>query len=550
MKLCRFLLSIILLCILVSCSEKTTQVQQDSLAPVRTPEEERYITSMTANPDIIYADYGLTWSEISVTVKDGNNDPVQHQLVSFRTNLGQCLLNAATDSLGVARSTFWAWDEAGIATITAFARNYDQQNTDVLLSADTCQVQVFVYPIPGTPQIVHRLEFITQSNIDLNVANTYGVDTAVIRVKLYDMFNNVITTPRDVWFRFADEFPPSGVTLNNYSAPHAVKAVSNNGIAQVILRSGTRTGTVNVKAFCFVGDHIVSSIKSNIHIYPGAPHQIDVSAGGNNCGIIQGNGIWKLVIAAEVKDIYGNPVCYGASVWFQLPEDLFGCTIQTNGYVGNESVCGDSLAGVAYTTLTYHGDYSNEKVKVRAVTGGANGMEVLGESYITLPVNRPLLVLEIIPGNIIFHGNYNPTPKEARADIYAYVYDLQGCHIHNARVKLSSHYGDFEYIPGTNEDPLNCNQPVTPNIIVTDWYDPYAETIPGDPTTYTDVPDGQDGIAQGRIILYVDDIPLGDPMTGSPENRTPGILYVAVYGKLLGTHVTSATGIVLIRYPT
>jgi len=504
---------------------------------------------MTANPDIIYADYGLTWSEISVTVKDGNNEPVQHQLVSFRTNLGHCLTYVATDSLGVARSTFWAWDEPGIATITAFARNYDQQNPDVLISADTCQVQVFVYPIPGIPQTVHRLEFISPINIDLNVAGE-NVDTIPVRVKLYDMFGNLITTPKDVWFCFADEFPPSGVTLNNHYAPHAVKAVSNNGIAQVILRSGTRPGTFGVKAFCFVGDHTVSKIKSNIHIYSGAPNQIDISAGGNNCGIIQGNGIWKLVIAAEVKDIYGNPVEYGCSVWYYLPADLYGCTIQANCYVGNESICGDSLAGVAYTTLTYHSRYSNEKVKVRAVTGGVNGMEVLGEEYITLPVNRPVLELEIIPGNMVFHGNTNPSPKEARALVNASVFDQQGCPIHNARIKLTSKYGDFEYIPGTNEDPLNCNLPETPNIIVTDWYNPNAVAIPGVPTTYTDVNDGQDGIAQGRIILYVDDIPLGDPMTGSPENRCPGLLYVVVYGKLLGTHQTSSTGITLIRYPT
>jgi hypothetical protein len=192
--------------------------------------------------------------------------------------------------------------------------------------------------------------------------------------------------------------------------------------------------------------------------------------------------------------------------------------------------------------LIYSGIYTFESLKIRAVTGGFNGVEVAGEAWIILPLNQPQLELEIIPGNIVYHGNTNTVPLSDTADLNLSLFDVQGNPIHNARISMTSTRGVFEYTVGTNEDPLNSNTTATPHIVVTDWYD--ADSLNA-PIPYQDVNDGQDGLAQGLIRFYAFEIPLGDPMT-----NTPGVTSVTVTARLLGTAASATSTTTLIRYPT
>ncbi len=465
-------------------------------------------------------------------IKDQYSNVVPSKPIKFRTNLGTFVntvqeITTNSDIDGIARVRFTPGLQAGAATITAFA------------NGDTLQDQL-IFNIRST--MIHSIQFTQAGQIDLNVANTGGTESAILKVKLYDINGNLIDAPKNVYFKIMNPNPPLGANLNNQPVTDSVLVISNGGEAQISVNSGTESGILNIKASCTADNRYVTATKPNIVIHAGPPHRVVPFASGFNSGEDMGGGLWRIIAGASVYDIYNNPVDYGTSVWFLLPDDVTNCQIGANAYVGNESAQGDSTAGVAYTTLIYSGVYTFESIKIRAVTGGIGGIEIFGEAWVVLPLNQPQLELEIIPGNIVFRGNTNTVPQSATADLNLSLFDQQGNPIHNARISMTSTRGIFEYTAGTNEDPMNSNSPLTPHIVVTDWYDAHSlnAQIP-----YQDVNDGEDGLARGLIRFFAYEIPLGDPMT-----NTPGVTSVTVTARLLGTASSATSTTTLIRYPT
>jgi len=482
-------------------------------------------TSSVASPN---------WIWMRAELKDSYNNVCAITPVKFRTNLGTFLntvqeITTNSDVQGLAQVRFTPGLQAGAATITALA------NGDTLTHA-------IIFNIKSND--IYSIQFTQSGQIDLNVANTGGTETAILKVKLYDINGNLIDTPQNVYFKLANGAPPAGSNLNNSPQGDSVLVISNGGEAQISVNSGTESGVLIIKASCtsMTTGRYVRAMKANIVIHAGPPHTIVPFISGYNTGENMGGGLWRVVAGASIFDTYGNPVDYGTSVWFTMPDLSFDVQIQANTYAGNESANGDSTAGVAYTVLTYSGIYSLEQVKVRATTGGIGGADVYGESFCILPLNQPQLELEIVPGHIDFHGNTNPTPPTATAILNASLFDIQGCAIHKARISLTSTRGFFEYTPGTCEDPNNCNPQDDAHIIVTDWYD--QNSLNNNPP-YWDVNDNQDGLAQGLIRFYATEIPLGDPMT-----NTPGSTTVTITARLLGTNTSAQTTENLLRYPT
>jgi hypothetical protein len=472
---------------------------------------------------------------MNAEIKDLYNNVVPSKPIKFKTTLGTFVntvqeITTNSDASGVAKVRYTPGLQAGAATISAFA------------NGDTLQDQL-IFSIKSTN--IHSIQFAQAGQIDLNVANTGGTESSIIKVKLYDINGNLIDAPKNVYFRIMNPTPPDGANLNNQPVWDSVLVVSNGGEAQISVNSGTESGILNIRASCTADGKYVKATKPNIVIHAGPPHTVVPQASGFNTGTARGGGLWQIIAQASVYDVYNNPVDYGTSVWFSLPGDMMNCQIGASGFVGNESVEGDSTAGVAYTTLIYSGIYTFESIKIRAETGGINGTQVIGEAWIVLPLNQPQLEVEIIPGNLVFHGNDAPVPASATATINASLFDIQGCAIHNAQISMTSTRGVFEYTVGTNEDPMNCNSPATPWIIVTDWYDIFSQNPIITPIPYNDVNDNEDGKAQGKIRFYAWEIPYGDPMTGAP-GQTP----VTVTVRLLGTGSTNTANIQLLRYPT
>ncbi|HCX59337.1 MAG TPA: hypothetical protein DG355_01605, partial [Candidatus Cloacimonas sp.] len=113
----------------------------------------REITSIKAVPDTIYADNNVTFSRISVQVKDGENFGVRNQMVNFKTDIGNIITDVTTDSTGVATSTFWDSGDTGMATIVAIVRNFHETVKDSIISMDSDTIRVYIAPVPEIDQI-------------------------------------------------------------------------------------------------------------------------------------------------------------------------------------------------------------------------------------------------------------------------------------------------------------------------------------------------------------------------------------------------------------
>jgi len=739
------LLMIILVSFSASCDRRNPPPILPTVPPPPPVSELRFITRITASPTVIYSDNNITYSTISVEVKDGEGFGVSNQIVNFKTNLGRVLTNVPTDSTGVAKTTFWDDGDVGMATIMAVVRKFHATVTDSLVSADTTTVQVEIKPIPdiadvnlrfpgeqepylmtvmqtvnlvavpinsegntvpnntlvtfsctqgrfldsgdnelgssvvaptfngqatvrfsswtdantepGSPMAVvtatiagvsdsrevvikpgrpafidldsfvkvgeqlveadtssvgspnqiwihagltdvynnlcpsqpvkfttdlgtfmnasqavnintetsgdyfgwarvrftpglsagaaaikatangdtlqmqtiftitsnelHSISFTQTDQINLNVANTGGLQSAILRVKLRDINGNLIDAPQRVYFKIMNSNAPSGANLNGYPQADSVEVVSNGGEAQISVNSGTASGLLTIRA-SWISDDAVRYIyaqKNNIviHAGPPAPGGIVPFIGGFNTGTNIGGGVWRIIAGAIVKDIHNNPVDKGTAVWFELLNNP-ACQIQAEAYVGNVSINGDSLAGVAYTVFTYSGSYTFDVITIRANCGeDADGNPIYGEADVVLPLNDPRFEIQAQPAALYF--DLNQVPPEY-SNIHCLLTDGQGLPIENGYVMLLCTRGNFVQ---------NLNGLYDPTLPPNEWW-----------RVITDA----NGLAQGRIACKAQEIPLPDPMT-----MTPGTADVLITGRILGTNVQSNTSITLFRYP-
>lgn len=674
------MIAIILVSLSASCDKRNPPpILPAPKEPIKL-EDIRVIHKITASPDTIYADNNVTYSEIAVEVKDGEGFGVIGQMVQFKTDIGRILTNVATDSSGIARSTFWDAGDVGMATITAIVRNFSESDPDSLLSADTARVNVDIQDIPpiqtvtlavnnttnvgmpyemgvgqqipvsakawntngellpnnslitfscttgrffdsqgndlgletvartfngrasvqynsgtqattipgatpgelsatiggvtdsreiivkpGTPasiqlksylhidgedvpsitsevgsphqifmvaslkdmyfnecqnnrvdfstdlgtfmntaqttaintdmagnarvrftpglsagaatikassnndtlstQIiftissdeVYSMDFTEEQAIELNVANTGGASSAILRVKLRDINYNLVDSPYEVQFKIVNVSPPAGANLNGQPASEWVTVTSNGGEAQVSVNAGTESGVLKIQARCEKSEGVyITAEKPNVIIHAGPPHTLTPFFGGYNSGTEMQGGLWRIVAGSHVRDIYNNPVSINTAVWFEL----VGANAQIDGFgtVGNVSIEGDSLQGVAYTIITYHGTLTNEEITIYASSGGVPGLYTD-----ILPLNQPNLYLDTDPGTVAF-AHQATQPKEA--DILVYLVDGQGIPITGSQIMLTSSRGQIVY--NTNYPPGGDNYPTSiPNRVFT-----------------------------------------------------------------------------------
>jgi hypothetical protein len=456
-----------------------------------------------------------------------NNDCPQ-QSVKFTTDLGSFLnttqlvrVNTASD--GIAKVRFTPGLSAGAAMIQASA------NGDTLVANTIFNV---------TSDQIHSISFTQTDQINLNVANTGGLQSAILRVKLRDINGNLINSADSVYFKIINTNAPAGANLNNQSPMDSVLVISNGGEAQISVNSGTASGMLKIRASITKWDSLtqtkryVFSLKTNIVIHAGPPapfpNGIVPFIGAFNTGTNMGGGLWRIIAGAVVKDIHNNPVDKGTAVWFEVlgaPD----CQIVAEAYVGNVSVNGDSLAGVAYTIFTYSGSLTNHSVTIRANCGDdENGNENYGLATVILPLNDPRFEIQAQPAALYFNENvnnpFNPNYvyQIKSSDVYCMLTDGQGLAIKDAIIMLLSTRGQYVEIQGIEGLGLYPDNPPIPWRIITNT----------------------EGLAKGRISFKANEVPLPDPMT-----LTPGTADALLTGRILGTNVQANTSVTLFRYP-
>ncbi len=467
-------------------------------------------TSFVGSPNHIFMRAGLT--DVY-----SNNCPTQP--VRFTTDIGSFInttqsvtINSGLD--GVAQVRFTPGLSAGAAQIKAFA------NGDTLSA-------ITIFNI--TSDEIHSISFTQSDQINLNVANTGGLQSAILRVKLRDINGNLINSADSVYFKIVNTNAPFGANLNNQAQTDSVLVISNGGEAQISVNSGTASGMLKIRASIKKGNKYVYALKTNTVIHAGppapAPFGIVPFLPAFNTGTNIGGGLWRMIAGAMVKDIHNNPVDKGTAVWFELL-DAPDCTIVAEAFVGNVSANGDSSAGVAFTTFTYRGTLTNGSVTIRANCGDDQfGNPNFGDTTVVLPLNDPRFEIQSQPAALYFDEN-PPAPgnpiQYKTSDIYCMLTDGQGLPVNDAIIMLLSTRGQFIEIQGIEGLGLYPDNPPQPWRIITN----------------------PQGVAKGRIACKTVEIPLPDPLT-----QTPGTADVLITGRILGTNVQANTSITLFRYP-
>ena len=142
-----------------------------------------------------------------------------YQPVKFSTDIGSFLnttqtVTQNTQTDGIASVRFTPGLSAGAATIQASANN------------DTLKA-VTIFMINSSE--LYSLDFTQTDQINLNVANTGGLESAILRVKLRDINGNLIDVPQKVYFRIANTNAPDGANINDYPQQDSVEVISNGG---------------------------------------------------------------------------------------------------------------------------------------------------------------------------------------------------------------------------------------------------------------------------------------------------------------------------------
>jgi hypothetical protein len=270
------------------------------------PENYR-IADMWAEPDTIYADNGITFSEIFVKVKDSDNFAVVGETVTFRSNIGGILTKILTDSTGVAKSTFW---DDGTPDTTAVI--------DAFIADKKSTTTVEIQDKPA----ISDLSFIMNSNI-LNVG-----DVATIRVNAQNSLGNVpdgtliVLATNEGFFQ--------DVEANELGTN--VQIATTNGIAKTYFNAGMKSGMATLTA-------TLSDVETitNIDIQPGSPRYMYLES---EAGSVEANSNQEILITAKVEDTYHNPVKRNIGVSFTTD-------LGTVGQIGYT----DTL-GIATTTFS------------------------------------------------------------------------------------------------------------------------------------------------------------------------------------------------------
>ncbi|MDO9578848.1 MAG: invasin domain 3-containing protein [Candidatus Cloacimonadales bacterium] len=254
---------------IMSCDNRTTEPQSV------------HITNMTAVPDTIYADNNVTYSMISVTVKDDDNFAVTGEPVHFRTDIGNLIYEVFTDSSGVAQSTFWDNGVVGIAQIDAFVG--DENESVIVVIEEEPEIESLILEATDTMPVART------TLIRAIVANSIGyVPDGTI----------VVFETNKGYFQASD-----GTDLGSIT-----QITTSNSVAKVTFNSSTETGLANIAAK-------ISDVETEhiINIKPGVAAIIDLTATPEE---IQVNSGENSVITALLKDSYNNPVLAGVGVDF------------------------------------------------------------------------------------------------------------------------------------------------------------------------------------------------------------------------------------------
>lgn len=410
---------------------KTVQVLAGTAKTIALTDSTSAILSLPVNTAPVNIE-GYLYDEFS--------NSIAYKVITLTSNIGNITPAVSTDSLGKFIATFNPGSAAGSAKIDIVS---DSASFSKMIQITSSEVQY--------------LRFTNNGTISLNVAGAGGVESTPLSVRLYDNSGNVVDL-EDQKVKFEFTAQPAGALINGGQSA-IVEAYS--GLATVSVTSGTGAGPANIKAtLCDDnGDPVTPLItvtQSQIIIHAGRPNSIAFTIGGNDTGVDVGSGNYRIIVGAIIRDLYGNPVDKGTGVYFDIADPANAVyadsiAVVAESYVGNLNAVGDSAAGVAYTTMVYHGALSNMPVVISAAINDS----ILSDDVIILPMQQAVIEIAAIPAHYDWSEATatNPDPP-VPIKLKTVVTDGQGNKIRNAKLHFTTTLGFFNTVlyPDDPED--------------------------------------------------------------------------------------------------
>jgi hypothetical protein len=254
------------------------------------------VVILSAQHDTLAAN-GFAVDSITAHVTDAIGHALTNVDVHFSTTIGNITPSRVTDSNGNSRVAFTS-SQTGAAQITATAGGASDNHT--------------VYLVPGNPNSIS----LTYDPGSVGVQGSGRNETLLISATVRDVNNNPVIDGTPVSFNIASS--PGGGDFLSSTGPIS----TINGQATVSYSSGTRSGSVRIRALC----NTISAVSTEVLIYAGPPYMEDVanacvtshmSLAAGPCNMfgmdIVGDSV---VLTALVGDRYNNPVTAGTAVYF------------------------------------------------------------------------------------------------------------------------------------------------------------------------------------------------------------------------------------------
>ncbi|MDP8204467.1 MAG: hypothetical protein P9L95_08050 [Candidatus Tenebribacter mawsonii] len=345
------------------------------------------------------------------------------------------------------------------------------------------------------------------------VIETFNIIPSIeLLVDLYDINWDLVLREYTVWFKIINA--PEGFNINNtlFGTDDSLCVQSFNGQASVYLNPGNASGMAGIKVYVYNSNNEeISATKSNIVIQPSFAETAEFSIGEINSGLSLGNGFWKVEVSALLLDGQGNPISDGTAIFFSLPNNPEWTSIIPVAYIGNENANGDSIPGVAFTSLTYDGSHTNETVNVRLETG----LGQIFESELVLPIQFPVIDIIAVPQHVDWWEIPYASPEYQSTEIRVTLIDGQNNPINNQVVIFSSTLGE----------PL---EPVPP-----DTGDSY--------TGLTGIVNNEHGRLNKEVEFFYQECP-------PPIPAPPGTITCTITAQVQGTNASENVTIILRRY--
>lgn len=298
--------------------------------------------SVVVSPTMVLAD-GSDTSIVTVTVRDSDGQPAPEstlvKLVAgekfedvdengyFTPGLDYLLYDANSnyewDAIGAIPSTAYTSDDSGQAVVNYIA--------GTLAGTVYIRATVTESGYNGYAETTLQLRsdatiasiVMTSDSIHLAVKSTGGMETSMLRAIGYDCNGNSVPEGLQISFIITDgpdtsaEGEHLGALTGSEKRGPYVATTNGKGIASCPISSGTRSGTIRVRAYT---DSVLSNA-TQIMVHAGPPYRIVVCP--EECNVEYWGWCNRTVgVTAVVSDIFNNPCPDSTVVYFTCDEGV------------------------------------------------------------------------------------------------------------------------------------------------------------------------------------------------------------------------------------